>query len=193
MRVQMILAGIGGQGVLFSSKIFSEWALKLGLSVVGSETHGMSQRGGSVTAHLKLGLFQSPLIRTGAADILYSFEENETYRNLRFLKRGGLCFANLSSLDRFDQKVLNYLKEKGIIFRIFDASGAALKMGSIKSANIVLVGYSVGTGLVPFKYEDLRDTLELVSRRKDIKMNVKAFEKGFQEGNLLKNVFLEEG
>jgi len=193
MRVQMILAGIGGQGVLFSSKIFSEWALKLGLSVMGSETHGMSQRGGSVTAHLKLGLFQSPLIRTGAADILYSFEENETYRNLRFLKRGGLCFANLSSLDRFDQKVLNYLKEKGIIFRIFDASGAALKMGSIKSANIVLVGYSVGTGLVPFKYEDLRDTLELVSRRKDIKMNVKAFEKGFQEGNLLKNVFLEEG
>ncbi len=193
MKVQMILAGIGGQGVLFSSKIFSEWALKLGLSVMGSETHGMSQRGGSVTAHLKLGLFQSPLIRTGAADILYSFEENETYRNLRFLKRGGLCFANLISLDRFDQKVLDHLKEKGIIFRIFDASGAALKMGSIKSANIVLVGYSVGTGLVPFKYEDLRYTLELVSRREDIKMNVKAFEKGFEEGNLLKNVFLEEG
>lgn len=188
MRVQMILAGIGGQGILFSSKIFSELALKLDLSIMGSETHGMSQRGGSVIAHLKLGQFQSPLIRTGAADILYSFDENETYRNLRFMKRGGLCFANCISLDRFDQKVLDHLKEKGIIFRIFDASGAALKIGSIKSANIILIGYSVGTGLVPFKYEDLRYTLELVSRRKDMKMNLKAFKKGFQEGNLLKNI-----
>lgn len=189
MRVQVILAGIGGQGILFSSKIFSELGLKLGWSVMGSETHGMSQRGGSVTAHLKLGQFQSPLIRTGAADILYSFEENETYRNLRFLRRGGLCFVNLMSLDRFDQKVLNYLKGKEITFRTFDASGVALKIGSMMSTNIVLIGYSVGTGLVPFKYEDLRHTLELVSRKKDVKINLKAFEKGFQGGNLLRNDF----
>lgn len=187
MKIQIILAGVGGQGILFSSKIFSELGLKLGLDIMGSETHGMSQRGGSVIAHLKLGDFQSPMIRTGGADILYSFEENETYRTLKFLIRGGICFANLVSLDRFDKKVLDYLKEKKINFMAYDASGAALKIGSILSANIVLIGYSVGTGLVPFKYEDLRHVLEWVSRKKDLEINLKAFEIGVQEGKLLKN------
>ena len=187
MKVQIILAGIGGQGILFSSKIFSELGLKLGLDIMGSETHGMSQRGGSVVAHLKLGHFQSPMIRAGTADILYSFEESETYRNLKFLRCGGMCFVNLASVDQFDTKVLNYLKKKEIKFRAFDASGAALKIGSILVANIVLISYSVGTGLDPFKYEDLRYVLELVSRKKNLKINLKALDAGYQEGKLLNN------
>jgi len=186
MKVQIILAGIGGQGILFSSRIFSELGLRLGLEVMGSETHGMSQRGGSVIAHVKLGGFQSPMIRAGTADILYSFEENETYRTLKFLKRGGICFANLESLSRFDNQIKNYLKEKEIAFRAYDASGEASNIGSIMSANIVLLGYSVGTGLVPFKYEDLKHVLELMSRKKNLKINLKAFEIGFQEGKLSK-------
>jgi indolepyruvate ferredoxin oxidoreductase beta subunit len=182
MKVQIILAGIGGQGILFSSKIFSEWGLKLGLGVMGSETHGMSQRGGSVIAHLKLGQFQSPVIREGTADILYSFEENETYRTLRFLRRGGLCFVNLEDPGRFDPKVLDHLKESGVTFRSFDASGVASKIGAIMSTNIVLIGYSVGTGLVPFKHEDLRNVIESVSQKKNLKINLKAFKIGVQEG-----------
>ena len=94
-RVQIIIAGIGGQGILFFSKIFSNLGLKLGLNVMGSETYGMSQRGGSVMTHLKLGDFQSPLVRTGAADFLYSLQGDETYRALKFLKEGGVCFVNL--------------------------------------------------------------------------------------------------
>jgi len=182
MKVQIVLAGIGGQGILFSSKIFSELGLKLGLDIMGSETHGMSQRGGSVTAHLKLGKFQSPVIRTGTADVLYSFEENETYRTLKFLRRGGVCFVNLEDPGRFDQKVLDYLKEKEITFRSFDASGAASKIGSVMFANILLIGYSVGTGLVPFNTEDLRYVLESVSKKKNLKMNLKAFEIGIRKG-----------
>lgn len=182
MKVQIILAGIGGQGILFSSKIFSELGLKLGLDIMGSETHGMSQRGGSVIAHVKLGKFQSPVIRTGTADILYSFEENETYRTLKFLKRGGMCFVNLEDPGRFDQKVLDYLKEKEITFRSFDASGAASKISSVMFANILLIGYSVGTGLVPFNTEDLRYVLESVSKKKNLEINLKAFEIGLREG-----------
>ena len=155
MKVQIILAGVGGQGILFSSRLFSELGLRLGLEIMGSETHGMSQRGGSVIAHLKLGDFQSPMIRRGTADILYSFEENETYRTLKFLRSGGACFVNLADADRFDGKVLNYLERKDITFRAFDASGIASKIGSIRSANIALIGYSVGTRLVPFRYEDV--------------------------------------
>lgn len=182
MRIQIILAGVGGQGILFSSKIFSQLGLKLGLEVMGSETHGMSQRGGSVIAHLKLGDFQSPLIRSGTADVLYSFEENETYGTLKFLKRGGICFANLVSLDRFDRNILNHLKKKEVTVMANDASGTALKLGSIISANIVLIGYSVGTGLIPFQYKDLRSVLGLVSKEKNLEINLDALETGFQEG-----------
>ncbi len=185
MNVQIILAGIGGQGILFSSNVFSELGLKMGLDIMGSETHGMSQRGGSVIAHLKLGKFQSPLIRKGAADILYSFEENETYRTLHFLKRGGICFVNLESVDQFNKSIMKFLKEKEITLRVYDATGAASKIGSIRSANIALIGYSVGTGLVPFEYKDLRYVLETVSRKKDLKINLNALEIGFQEGKLL--------
>lgn len=187
MKIQIILAGIGGQGILFSSKIFSELGLKQSLNVMGSETHGMSQRGGSVIAHIKLGDFQSPMIRTGTADILYSFEKNETYRSLKFLKRGSLCFVNLEELDLFDKKVLRHLKKNEITFKSYDASGKALELGAARSTNIVLIGYSVGTSLVPFTYEDIRSILEKVSREKDLNMNLKAFEAGFQEGQLIKN------
>jgi indolepyruvate ferredoxin oxidoreductase beta subunit len=167
---------------LFSSKIFSELGLKLGLDVMGSETHGMSQRGGSVIAHLKLGSFQSPLIRSGTADILYSFEENETYNTLKFLRKGGICFTDVESPDRLNNKVLDYLKDKDICFRAYDASGVALKIGSIISANIVLIGYSVGTRLVPFEYKDVRDVLVRSSKKKNLETNLKAYEIGFREG-----------
>jgi indolepyruvate ferredoxin oxidoreductase beta subunit len=182
MKLQIILAGIGGQGILFSSRLLSEWGLRKGLDVLGSETHGMSQRGGSVIAHLKLGAFQSPMIREGTADILFSFEENETYRTLKFLKKGGLCVANLESAGRFDEKIARHLEDKEIAFRSFDASGTAMKIGSVMSTNIVLIGYAAGTGLFPFDHKELKSVLESLSRGKHLETNLKAFEAGFQAG-----------
>lgn len=182
IKVQIIFAGIGGQGILFSSKVFSLLGLRLGLNVLGSETHGMSQRGGSVITHLKLGDFQSPMIWTGGADILYSLDKNETYRALKFLKEGGLCFASEVSSDRFDSGVIGYLKEKGITFLTFDAGRIALEIGSARLANVVLIGFSVGTGLVPFGYEDLRAVLEHIGKDKKAAPNMMAFETGYREG-----------
>ena len=115
---------------------------------------------------------------------LHSLEENETYRTLKFLRRGSVCFANLPDLDQFNRKVLDYLKQRDITFRAFDASGAASKIGSIRSANMVLIGFSVGTGLVPFKHKDVRYVLERVSQKKQLSANLRAFEIGIQEGKL---------
>ncbi len=182
IKTQIILAGIGGQGVLFASRIFSELGLRMGLNVLGSETHGMSQRGGSVIAHLKLGDFHSPLIRTGAADILYSFAEEETYRTAGFLKNRGVCFVNLKDPGHFDPTILAHLEGKGIVFRAFDASEAAAQIGFIRSANIMLIGYSVGSGLVPFEYEEMKSVIKSVSRKKDLEINVNAFDIGHQKG-----------
>jgi indolepyruvate ferredoxin oxidoreductase beta subunit len=181
IRIQMILAGVGGQGILFSSRIFSELGLNLGLGVTGSETHGMSQRGGSVLSHLKLGAFHSPLIRHGAADILYSFDKNETYRTLKFVKEKGLCFVNLSDDDRLDPKIMSHLKRKQIRLETCDASGEAARLGSIRAANLVLIGYSVGTELVPFRDKDVTVVLRSVSRRRDIDRNLKAFKIGIKK------------
>ena len=181
LRTQMILAGVGGQGILFATRVFSELGLQLGLAVTGSETHGMSQRGGSVLSHLKLGTFHSPLIRHGSADILYSFDKNETYRTLKFLKEQGLLFVNLPADDRLDPKIMSYLKEKQIRLETCDASGEAARLGSIRAANLVLIGYSVGSGLVPFRDRDVRVVLESVSRKRDTATNIKAFEVGIQK------------
>jgi indolepyruvate ferredoxin oxidoreductase beta subunit len=182
MRIQIILAGVGGQGILFASKIFSELGLKLGLNVLGSETHGMSQRGGSVIAHLKLGDFHSPVIRKGQADFLYSFEVMETYRTLGFLKTGGICFINMRESTGFDRKILSHLRDKKITFRTLDASGEASKIGGGRTANLVLIGYSIGSKLVPFQNKDLKSVLESVSRERDREINLKAFELGFKHG-----------
>jgi indolepyruvate ferredoxin oxidoreductase beta subunit len=182
MRVQIMLAGVGGQGILFASRIFSELGRKLGMEIMGSETHGMSQRGGSVVAHVKIGNFQSPMIRTGAADILYSFEKNETYRNLKFLKNGGVCFVNCPAGNSVDSEVLEYLKQKKITVSQYDAVSTALKMGSIMTTNIVLIGYSIGTGLVPFSLDDLEDVLRSASREKNLESNLRALEIGYRAG-----------
>lgn len=186
MRVQIILAGVGGQGVLFASKIFSHLGLKLGLNVMGSETHGMSQRGGSVICHLKLGDFRSPLIRTGNADVLYAFDRDETYRAIKFLRWGGVCCANLAVSAQLNGTVLDYLRKRKSMVVAHDASQTALRIGSVLVANIVLIGFSVGAGLVPFKYNDLRDILELVSKEKDVALNLKAIETGYQQGKEFK-------
>ena len=182
MNVQIVLSGVGGQGILFAARLFSQLGLRLGLDVMGSETHGMSQRGGSVVAHVKMGAFKSPMIRDGTADLIYSFHEMETYKNLKFLRRGGFCFVNLTRADGFDDKILEHLKSKDITFRAYDASRVAIKMGSMRSANIALIGYSAGTGLLPFQPNDLKSVLESISREKDLINNLTAFETGFKAG-----------
>jgi indolepyruvate ferredoxin oxidoreductase beta subunit len=67
-RAQLVISGVGGQGVLFVTRLMAEAVIRKGLPVMTSETHGMAQRGGSVISHLKVGVFSSPLIRGGAAD-----------------------------------------------------------------------------------------------------------------------------
>jgi Pyruvate/2-oxoacid:ferredoxin oxidoreductase gamma subunit len=120
------------------------------------------------------------MIRVGTADILYSFDKNETYNNFKFLRRGGLCFVNLSNSDGFDDRILDHLKKKDIAVKAYDATGIALKMGSIRSANIALIGFSAGTGLLPFSADDFKEILESVSQKTNLESNLKAFETGFR-------------
>jgi len=191
MNIQMIISGVGGQGVLLVTRIFAAFALREGYPLIGSEDHGMSQRGGSVMTHLKIGNFDSPLVKKGSADILLSLEKNEAYKTLYYLKPssngrgGGLCFINASDPNYMNEEIRTYLKEKGIETYIFGADQLAREMGSVQSANIALIGFAAAHPRFPFPHERLREAIERVSAQKFREASLKIFEKGFLEGQKL--------
>ena len=188
MNIQMIISGVGGQGVLLVTRIFAEFALKEAFPLIGSEDHGMSQRGGSVMTHLKIGNFDSPLVKKGSADIVLSLEKNEAYRTLHFLKpsakgqSGGLCFINAPDPNYMNPEIKEYLKDKGIETHVFRADQLAGEMGSLQSANIALVGFASGHPEFPFSHEKLREAIERVTHPRFRDVSLRIFDRGFLEG-----------
>jgi indolepyruvate ferredoxin oxidoreductase, beta subunit len=188
MKVQMIISGVGGQGVLLVTRVFSELALREGFPLIGSEDHGMSQRGGSVMTHLKIGDFDSPLVKKGSADILFSLEKDEAYRTLHYLKpsangeEGGLCFINAPDPNYMNPQIRAYLKEKGIEAYVFNAEKLAREAGSIQSTNIALIGFATAHPRIPFSHDKLKEVIERVTSEKFREVSLKIFEKAFSEG-----------
>jgi indolepyruvate ferredoxin oxidoreductase beta subunit len=180
MNLQMVLSGVGGQGILFSTRIFSELALEQGYNVMGSETHGMAQRGGSVVSHLKIGDYSSPLVRQGTADILFAFDRDEAYRTLGFLKRGGLCFVNSPREDFWDAGVKGFLEKSEIRAYSFPADKVALALSAPRSANLALIGHALSVPDVPFTYEDVKETIVRVSPPRFRDTNLKVFDIGYR-------------
>lgn len=95
---QLIISGVGGQGILFLTRILAEAAMGKGMRVMTSETHGMAQRGGVVISHLKAGDFASPLVRPGLADGLIAMKEENVALHRHFLRPGGWIIVNAKPL-----------------------------------------------------------------------------------------------
>lgn len=87
MRYQIVIAGIGGQGAVFLVKVLSIASALTNQKCLGTENHGMSQRGGSVSCYVKIGDFYAPAIDEGQADLLIALEANEALRNIQYLKK----------------------------------------------------------------------------------------------------------
>ena len=94
VRQQIVISGVGGQGVLFVTRLLAEAAIARGLAVLTSETHGMAQRGGSVVSHLKVGDFASPLIRSGSADGLLGLKAESLDLHGHFIRAQGWRIVN---------------------------------------------------------------------------------------------------
>lgn len=180
MNLQMILSGVGGQGILFATRIFATLALEKGYNVIASETHGMAQRGGSVISHLKIGDFSSPLIRKGTADLLLSFDPDEAYRTLGFLKRGGLCFVNSLKEDFWHPAIKGYLEQNQIRAYTFPADKVALALGAPRSANLALIGYALSVPDLPFTYQDVREIIVQISPPKYREVNLQVLDAGYR-------------
>jgi len=181
--VNFVLSGLGGQGVLFMTKILAHAALGKGLKVMGAETHGMAQRGGSVISHLRLGDVESSLVRTGSAHFLLALEESEAYRNIPFLARGGGIYANAET-DRFPRpEVKPYLDKKGVVYHCLPAGEIAMNLGTPMSSNLALLGFFSGFKEGPLSHEDLRKTIDQVSPDRFKEVNLNVFDAGFEAGS----------
>lgn len=148
--LSILMSGVGGQGVILASKIFSEAALLSGLDIKQSEVHGMSQRGGSVVSHVRIGeKVHSPLVPEGQCDILLAFEPLEGLRFAHWVRRDGVI---IYSTDRINPSTVSaglaeYPEDTGKRMMDYPSKKIALsagdlaeRAGSRRAANVVLVG-----------------------------------------------------
>ena len=148
--VNIMLAGVGGQGVLLASEVISKVAMEKGYDVKKSEVHGMAQRGGSVVSNVRFGeKIYSPIIAEGEADILLAFEKLEALRWLNYLKEDGVIITNTQKIDplpvangkeKYPENVMNKLKNSGHKIISLDALSKAREAGTQKAINTVLLG-----------------------------------------------------
>jgi indolepyruvate ferredoxin oxidoreductase beta subunit len=184
MRSQTIIAGVGGQGVLFTTKVFIEMARRKALPVLGSQTFGMAQRGGSVMTHLKIGDFSSPLIGEGDADLLIGLDSMEAHRTLPYLRssrngQGALCVVNTPDGQGFpDHRVAELLSKMRVSVHTCDADAAALRIHSPMMANLVLLGFASTQPDFPFTYSEARKATESLSGAAQLGANLDALESG---------------
>ncbi|HEX7592707.1 MAG TPA: indolepyruvate oxidoreductase subunit beta [Anaerolineae bacterium] len=184
MDSKILLAGIGGQGVLFAHQLLADCAVEVGLNVTGAETHGMSQRGGSVVSHLKIGDGNAPLIRQGTADYLLAFDAAEAYRNLSFIRRGGTVVVNYALSDFPNANVAGHLVNLHVAARVLDADGIAKRLGRASAANVALLGFASTCDGFPLWRDALRETLRRVVRPQFLELNLQAFDEGVRAGSL---------
>ena len=146
----ILMAGVGGQGVILASEIVSEAMMKAGFDVKKSEVHGMAQRGGSVTTHVRFGKkVYSPLIKDGEVDILFSFELLETMRYLNNLSPDAVVLVNNQKIlppsvtlgkDEYPGTIPELLSANYRRFEMVDALGLAKQAGNAKAVNVAFVG-----------------------------------------------------
>ncbi len=146
----ILMAGVGGQGVILASEIVSEAMMRAGYDVKKSEVHGMAQRGGSVTSHVRFGSkVYSPLIKDGEVDILFSFELLETMRYLNTLRENAVLMINAQKIlppsvtlgkDAYPDNIAELLKEQYPRFELVDAPHIARQAGNAKAVNVAFVG-----------------------------------------------------
>ncbi|MDK2910852.1 MAG: indolepyruvate ferredoxin oxidoreductase, beta subunit [Bacteroidales bacterium] len=170
MKNDIILAGVGGQGILSIAAIIGTAAVSRGLYVKQSEVHGMSQRGGDVQSHLRLSSrpIASDLIPTGAADMIISVEPLEALRYLPWLKKEGWIITNTKPFVNIPnypplEEVLATIAAKPHHVMI-DADEIATEIGSARSANMVILGAS--TICLDLPFEELEQAIRIVFGKK---------------------------
>lgn len=178
MNLEIVCAGIGGRGVLLASTIIIETAVRAGLHAMASDEYGMSQRGGSVVSLVKVGASQSPLIGRENADVLLAFEESEFYRNLVFLKKGGMAIVN-TPRQVLPEKIASLLAGRGSKSFLIAADDIAKEKNMIQASNMALLGFFSFFKVGPYTHEGVLGTLKDRTKGKFLDKNVDIFQTGY--------------
>jgi indolepyruvate ferredoxin oxidoreductase beta subunit len=144
---QAVICGVGGQGVLYVNRILALAAQAMNLEVLVSEVHGMAQRGGSVISHLRAGMFRSPLVPMGQADLLFALEKNEAIRNISYLRPQGRLAVNAPNLKFLSEESREQLARQQIKIFALDADIKARQSGN--PVNILLLAGAAKAGFLP--------------------------------------------
>ena len=182
----VFLAGVGGQGTLLASEVLCEAFLLSGFDVKKSEVHGMAQRGGAVTTHLRFGpKVYSPLIEPGKADLLIAFEKVEALRFAHYLRPGGAMVVNAQEIfppsvgtgqERYPQDVVERLRAVTDRLHMVDALATALSMHEVRAVNMVMVG--AASNYLPLPEIAYEEALKARLPGKLVAVNVRAFHAG---------------
>ncbi|WP_456462940.1 indolepyruvate oxidoreductase subunit beta [Lutibacter sp.] len=185
MKTNILLAGVGGQGILTIAAILDTAALASNLHLKQSEIHGMSQRGGAVQSHVRISdtKIYSDLIPQGKADMIISVEPMELLRYLPFLKKDGYLitdlnpFLNITDYPELEELYAEIKSYPNNI--IIDAKKIAKDLGNSRATNIVLLG--AASSIIPLSEESLKQAIKTLFKRKGeriVNKNIDAFNKG---------------
>ncbi|UCG01656.1 MAG: indolepyruvate oxidoreductase subunit beta [Candidatus Heimdallarchaeota archaeon] len=191
MEYQIFLAGVGGQGILSVTDIICNAAVDMGFKVHGSETHGMSQRGGSVFSNVRFGDVYSPLIMERDSDIILAFEPTEALRYAHFIKPNGIFLVNIHPIPSPSfiltkssypeiESIISALKNFSSNIIAFNATKLASNLGMPIVQNIVMLGALSVVPELPLSVDSLKTALKKQFRAKHFKLNLQAFEVGRQ-------------
>lgn len=187
MKTDIVLSGVGGQGILSIATVLGEAAIKEGLYIKQAEVHGMSQRGGDVQSNLRISSdpIMSDLIPLGKADLIISLEPMEALRYLPYLSKEGWIitnsapFVNIGNYPELE-KVLDAVKAvKNHV--LIDVDTLAKEVASPRASNIVLLG--AAAPFVGIETDKLEEGIRRIFGRKGeqiVEMNLKAFRAGFE-------------
>ncbi|WP_173385877.1 indolepyruvate oxidoreductase subunit beta [Ruminococcus flavefaciens] len=185
MQSNILICGVGGQGIVLTSKLIAATAMEHDIPVMSAETIGMAQKGGNVFSFLRLGDdIYCPMFPEKTADIIIGFEPAEAVRMLPYLRDGGQVVVNthpimpvtatLSGSDYTGNEMLDYLQRNVENVVLVDGNRAIEEIGSPKVLNMVMLGAAVRNGVLPFSVDDIEDTMKKTVRPQFVELNSKA-------------------
>ena len=192
-ELNIIICGVGGQGIVLMSELLGNAAVRDGIEVKGSEVLGMAQRGGSVFSNIRLGSdIYAPLTPEGKCDILIAVEPSEAIRNIQYLSKSSMVILNSREVMPFTvflgssgypslDEILDNLNKAVDRVITLDAAKLAGEAGNLQSTNVVMLGALFGSGLMSIKEETVKAVIQSRFSARAAEANLKAFDLGYRE------------
>ena len=190
-KFDLLITGVGGQGVILASDIIGEAALAAGYDVKKTDTLGMAQRGGSVVSHVRIGhQVWSPLIKEGEGDILVAFEKLEAARWGHYLRSGAIAIVNNHALpplsvnlgdERYpsDDEITNILRQRSHRIYFVNGTSRAKELGNVRMLNMFMLGCA--SLFLPLKVNIWKESISQHLPSSIRQINITAFDQGRKE------------